>query len=351
MDPSVKQMLEGFSYAIKNYTSSLGPENPKIKEAKKLYNSLIEKAESGADITAISVDPNFSRMGQLVGELASEPALSDEELAKYGEEIQNDAIPAASLPAAGYHMARDQLDGPTQVKMKKYYDRIFEIEEKAENAIFFNAMLVEDGVLLEMSREPLIEEANKALEKAKEAYSPTVNYQQQHAVQTYSNVKTVAELEFEGTKMAEMSNVEHEWDALFLEVIGLLPSCAQAIEAYGPTDENVKKLKNSYRFMAETMGITWEDVFSNDRYLYFWENVLWKRVPFAKKAMYRVTSAKGYADFLKKKYFDPFIKDEEVPEKNPEQKVLFWGKEYDAQNVMKLLAGPPRPKVFPEHGK
>ncbi len=347
MDATAKQMLDGFSYSIKNYKSSLGPDNPKIKEAEEIYDTLMKKAEKGADVTAISTDKNFSRLGQLVGELASEKPLSREELASYGDEISADEIPSASVPAAGYHMAWDQLDGPTKEKMKKYYDRIFEIEAKAENAIFFNTMLMEDGVLINMSREPLIEEAKKTMEKAKESYSPTVNFQQKHAVKTYSSVKTIQELEFEGTKMAEMSNVEHEWDALYLEAIGLLPACAQAIESFGPTDENVKKLKNSYRFMTEFMGITWDDVFKNERYLYFWENIAWKKLPAAKKAMYAVTTPRGYADVLKKKFFDPYIQDEPVAEKNSERKICFWGNEYDVQDGMKLLMNPPRPEIMP----
>ncbi len=347
MDATVKQMLDGFSYSIKNYKSSLGPDNPRIREAEEIYDTLMKKAEKGADVTAISTDKNFSRLGQLVGELASEKPLTREEIAAYGDEIRADEIPPASVPAAGYHMAWDQLDGPTREKMKKYYDRIFDIEKRAENAVFFNTMVMEDGVLLDMSREPLIEEAKKTVEKAKEAYSPTVNYQQKLAVETYGSVTTIQELEFEGTKMAEMSNVEHEWDALFLEVIGLLPACAQAIESFGPTDENVKKLRNSYRFMAEFMGISWDDVFENERYLYFWENVAWEKLPAAKKAIYAVTTPRGYADVLKKKFFNPYIKDEPAPEKNPERTIRFWGNEYDVQDSMRLLMEPPRPDIRP----
>lgn len=245
-------------------------------------------------------------------------------------------------------MAWQQLDEATKQKMKKYYDRIFEIEQQAENAIFFNTMLMEDGVLLEMSREPLIEAAKQALASAKQGYSPTVDYQQKLTAQTYAKVNTIQELEFEGAKLAELSNIEHEWDALFLEVIGLLPACAQAIEAFGPSAENVAKLKNSYRFMSEVMGITWEDVFKNQRYLYFWENILWKKLPAAKKAHYAVTSAKAYAAVLKNKFYDPFIKDEPVPRKNLAARVVFWGEEFEAGKAMELLMNPPRPMIMPE---
>lgn len=347
MDATVKQMLEGFGYGISNYTSSLGPDNAKIREAKRIYDDLVKKAEAGADVRAISMDSGFMRLGQLVGELASETPLSPGELAAYGDGIRADEIPPASVPAAGYRMAWDQLDAATKQKMKNYYDRIFAIEAKAENAVFFNTMLREDGVLLDMSREPLIEEAKKALAAAREAYSPTVNYQQGLAVKTYGAVGTVQELEFEGAKMAEMSNVEHEWDAQYLEVIGLLPACAQAIESFGPTDENVGKLRNSHVFMAEFMGLAWDDVFENERYLYFWENVAWDRLPAAKKARYAVTTPRAYADVLKNQFYEPFVKDLPAPVKSSERRVRFWGREYDAQEGMRLLGNPPRPEVTP----
>jgi len=35
-------------------------------------------------------------------------------------------------------------------------------------------------------------------------------------------ISTVAEMEFDGTKMAELSNVEHVWNAQFIEVLQLL---------------------------------------------------------------------------------------------------------------------------------
>ncbi|MFC1669627.1 hypothetical protein ACFL20_04490 [Spirochaetota bacterium] len=345
MDATVKQMLDSFTFSIKNYTSSLGPDNPKIVEAKGILDKLVEMAEGGADITKISMDPGFATIGGLIGELASETPLSSEELKEYGYEIQDDAVPPASIPAAGYHMAYDAMPPDVKEKNKPYYDRIFEIEKNSENAIFFNTSLLEDGVLLEMSREPLMESAKETIEKSKEAYSPTVEYQQKLTIETYEKVNTVPELEFEGTRLAELSNVEHEWDALFLDVIGLLPACAQAIEAFGPSDDLIQKLKNSYKFMAEFMGIDWDDVFANERYLYFWNNVFFPRIPDEKRTKYNVKTPEGYRDVLKNQFFDPFIKDEPVPVKNKNQNVLFWGKEIDVKDVMSALRNPPRPEV------
>ncbi|MBN1534440.1 MAG: hypothetical protein JXA20_17330 [Spirochaetes bacterium] len=353
MDASVKQILEGFDYSVNNYADSLGPDNAKLREAKKLLEGLWKRAKEGADITAISTDPGFARLGALLGELASEtPAKRPEPAASgavagagAGAAAGGGEIPAASVPAAGYHLAYNALPPAAQEKQKKYYDRIFQLESQAENAVFFNTMLMEDGVLLRMSQEPLIESAKDTLEKSREAYSPTVDFQQKLAAETYARAETVAELEFEGTRMAELSNVEHEWDALFIEVIGLLPACAQAIEAFGPTDDNVGKLKNSYRFMAEFMGIGWEEVFANERYLYFWNNVLWPRIPAAKRAKYAVTTPEGYRDVLKGHFFDPYIKDEPAPKKNPDRKIRFWRKEYPVEEVMRLLENPPRPVI------
>lgn len=348
MDSTLKQMLDGFRFSISNYTSSLGPKNKKLNRAKELLDKLQEKAENGADMVKISMDPLFSETANILGELASEPPLPPEEIEAMvarGEMSEGDEIPPASVPASGYHMAFDSMPPEQREKQKVFYDRIFELEEKAENAIHFNALLMEDTVLLDMSSIPLRESALETLEKAKKAHSPTVNYQQKLAAETYEGVRTIPELEFEGTKMAELSNTEHPWDALYLEVIGLLPACAQAIESFGPNKESIEKLKNSHRFMAEFMGITWDDVFEDPRYLLFWNNVFWPRVPPAKRASRGAFSAEAWRDMLKKKFYDPFVKDIPV-QSNPEKAtVRFWEKEFSSNEVLDLLNDPPRPEI------
>ena len=161
-----------------------------------------------------------------------------------------------------------------------------------------------------------------------------------------AEVKTVTELEFQGTLMAELSNVEHEWDALFIEVIGLLPACAQAIESFGPTDDNVAKLRNSHKFMPEFMGITWDDVFADPRYLLFWNEVLWPKVPAEKREAHKVNSAEGWRDVLKEKYYDPYVKNEPVPSADSAQaRIRLWRMEYPVHEALDLLNDPPRPVI------
>ncbi len=349
MDATVKQILDSFRFSIDNYVSSLGPSNKKLLRSEELLEFLCAKADEGADMTAISMDPCFAEVAAIIGELASEPALPLEEQASIsteGDSASGEAIPPASIAAAGYHMAFDSMGSAAREKQGRYYSRIFELEEEAENAIHFNTLMVEDGVLFEMTREPLIETARETLQQAEEAHSPTVDHQQQLAAETYAKVQTIAELEFQGTLMAELSNVEHEWDALYIEVIGLLPACAQAIEAFGPTDDNVAKLRNSHRFMPEFMGITWDEVFADPRYLLFWNEVLWPIVPTEKRTKYGVNSAEGWRNLLKEKFYDPHVKDEPVPKPDSTQaRISFWRKEYPVHETLDLLNNPPRPDV------
>lgn len=349
MDATVKQIMDGFRFSVDNYTSSLGPENEKLVRARKLVESLYTKAEDGADMAAVSMDPEFGEVAALIGELAAEPALSPDEQSSVSTEENFDsdgAIPPASIAAAGYHMAYDSMGPAVREKQGIYYSRIFELEEQAENAIHFNTLLVEDGVLFEMSREPLIDAAKETLNQAEEIHSPTVDYQQQLAMKAYSDVRTIAELEFQGTLMAELSNAEHEWDALFIEVIGLLPACAQAIEAFGPTDDNVGKLRNSHRFMPEFMGITWDEVFADPRYLLFWNKIFWPKVPAEKRESYGVNSAEGWRDLLKEKFYDPYVKDESVTQPDhAKARISFWRKVHPVHETLDLLNNPPRPAI------
>jgi hypothetical protein len=349
MDSTLEQMLEGFRFTVHNYKSSLGPDNEKLLKAMELMDSLWSKAEQGADMTRISMDPEFGQVAALLGELASEPPLPPEELealARSGEPGSDDDIPPASIPAAGYHMAFDALPPDIREQEKVYYDRIFQLEEKAENAIHFNTLLMEDTVLLDMSRIPLQKLAEETLAQAESVHSPTVNFQQKLAAETFRRVQTIAELEFEATKMAELSNTEHPWDALYLEVMGLLPACAQAIESFGPNEDSIAKLRNSHRFMAEFMGTTWDDVFADSRYMLFWNNVFWPKVPPEKRALHQVTSAEGWRDLLKAKFYDPFVGDEPVPRSDPSKAIIrFWGREFPARQTLDLLSNPPRPDI------
>jgi len=342
VDSTLKQMLDGLGFSIQNYASSLGPRNEKLVRAKQLLDELVASAESGADMAGICMDPRFSEVAALIGELASEPPLPREET---GIEAA-DGIPPASIAAAGYHMAFDSLPPEQREKQKVFYDRIFELEKQAENALHFNTLLMEDTVILDMTRIPLREAAVATLEQAESVFSPTVNFQQRLAASTYERVTTIAELEFEGTKMAELSNTEHTWDSLCIEVIGLLPACAQAIESFGPNDDSIAKLKNSHRFMAGFMGITWDDVFSDPRYLLFWNNVFWPRVPEEKRLLHNVTTPEGWRDTLKTKFYDPFVKDEPPLRHDPEKaRVRFWGQEYPSVKTLDLLNDPPRPEI------
>lgn len=347
MDSTLKQMLDGFSSAVRNYASSLGPSNEKLKRSKELVGDLVAMAENGAAMADICMDPRFAQVASLISELAAEPPLPRELLeAMTGESEAVDGIPPASIAAAGYHIAFDSLPPDQREKQKVFYDRIFALERQAENAIHFNTLLEEDTVILDMTRIPLRDAALATLEQAKDVFSPTVNFQQRLAATTYDLVSTIAELEFEGTKMAELSNTEHPWDSLYLEVIGLLPACAQAIESFGPNDDSIAKLRNSHRFMADFMGTTWDDVFSDPGYLLFWNNVFWPRVPGEKRLLHNVTTPEGWRDTLKTKFYDPFVKEDPVPRHDPEKaRVRFWGKDCPSENTLDLLNDPPRPDI------
>jgi len=133
MDATVKQILDSFRFSVGNYTSSLGPDNEKLKRAKELVESLYAKAEDGADMMAISMDPEFGCVGALIGELAAEPVLAPEEqvsISAEGSAASDGAVPPASVAAAGYHMAFDAMDPSVREKQRKYYSRIFELKRR-----------------------------------------------------------------------------------------------------------------------------------------------------------------------------------------------------------------------------
>ncbi len=143
MDSTLKQMLESFRFSIKNYSSSLGPNNEKLNRAGELIEKLWEKATAGTGMAELTMDPLFAETAGLIGQLAGEPPLPPNEIeamVQSGEMKEEDDIPPASIPAGGYHMAFDSLPSEQKEKQRVYYERIFSIEEEAENAIHFNKL-------------------------------------------------------------------------------------------------------------------------------------------------------------------------------------------------------------------
>jgi hypothetical protein len=92
--------------------------------------------------------------------------------------------------------------------------------------------------------------------------------------------------------------------------------------------------------------MTWDEVFRDPRYLLFWDNIFWPRVPRQKREDYGVHSALGWRDLLKEKFYDPFVKDEPpVTADSSRSRVVFWRRELPSEQVLDQLREPTRPEV------
>ncbi len=59
-----------------------------------------------------------------------------------------------------------------------------------------------------------------------------------------------------------------------------------------------------------------------------------------------MNSAEGWRDLLKEKFYDPFVKDEPVPQPDPAKAhVRFWRKVYPLHETLDLLNDPQRPVI------
>ncbi len=148
-------------------------------------------------------DPTYTELFQLLPELSTDVPPPSERPVDTGTDT--DAIPPIITYTAAYHTAFNLLPPDDREKQSEYYQRIFDMEEAATDSLDFNIMMLEDDVVLDLTRVMVIEAAVKTLERAAELHSPTIDFQQKHAIDTYSKVKTASELVFEATFMAECS--------------------------------------------------------------------------------------------------------------------------------------------------
>lgn len=257
MDATIKQILSSFEVGLNNYKDKLGETNEKLKKALDIFQKLNQLAESAKDMMDFYAKPEAN---SLLGDLSAlMPELAKE---KPLQGIRN--VPAASAVASGYHMAYDQIP-KDQVETRKIYERVFELEKAAENALVFLRMMAEEGLFLKMSRVPIMESQNRALDNAKNLAQPVmVNYHEKTLAQV-SQAKSLAELEYLSNLQAEISIYQNLWDTSFLNISALL--IGNAISSWILTHDEAdrQEVENSYRFIAEFYGVDFDTLFKIPR--------------------------------------------------------------------------------------
>lgn len=365
MDPQIEQILNGYKTALDSYANTLGADHPQLKEARSALKNLEEKASEGAGLMELSTQPEFTGLGQMIAGLAT-AAPAGNAGATSGTEAGAGAVssvpdqppefddsqgpPPASVAAWGYHKAWEGLGAEGQNKMKPYYDRIFALEETSADALDFHIALAEDGVLLRMSVDPMVAESKKVLEQVEEVHSPPVVHHHQELGRIIPGVASEAELEFETNRLAELQNIEVEWDAAFLQIMGQLPTAISALENYGPgkDDINIRRVLRADEMNRQFLGLDYDALHANLRYWQFYQGVIWEKYAPEKKEKFGLSSAnelqQHFFTYLEqcRQQYPP----EDTAVAGKERRNLrFYDEELDVDEFGARYFHPPRPKI------
>ena len=347
MDAAIAQIISGFGPGISVYEGNLGTDHPLILEAKTLLSEMEEIGEGAGDIGGFmaQAQDKMTRLGQLMGELAT---AKPQEKAEPGNGSRaTDPVVAQMVSAyrAGFN-ALDRSD-PFNAGQVACYERIFDLASQAENALHFQRLLVESGVLIEMPRDQQIATSKKTLEmyREKKLSAPVMKTHYRLLDEAMTEVKSGAEIEFAANLLVEYNAAEQQWDGIIQhymtkaidETVGLLMD---------PSEEQQKNVENATRFVAEFFGIGWDEMFAVPRVWDYWQMVFE-----ASKSTWQqdrnCETPEQARDFITAMN-TAVMKDRAPVEVGPaanQTGFLFWGETVSLDHLMDAYDKPPRPKV------
>jgi hypothetical protein len=217
MDPTIRQVIDGYAVGFEAHKGRLGADHPRYLEAAAVYGALRRAGEAAADLGSF-----FEGAGKLLEDVGAA-------LAALGE------VPTPEGAAA------PSLDGLAD-----------------EVAAAFDA-----------ARHRHLAAARDASAACRGLSQPCMEHHYAVLEQTLERVRTETELAFEADLLVECNSVENEWDTLLVhylmkavhETVGLLMD---------PSPAQQQTVENSVRFVGDFFGMDWPAVWNDPRAWDFW---------------------------------------------------------------------------------
>jgi hypothetical protein len=326
MDETVKMILDSYEGGIQNYRKSLGDDNAVVVKAIACLEKLKTLGESCKDMMEFSGKSTtlLPEMSQMFMALSNEKPVH-----KVVQEV-----PSAEKIAAGYHIAYNSMSNKEQSpETCKVYERVFELEKKAENGIQFMRMINEEGLLVKMTSIGVKETSDRLLKGDMQKVSlAQMMLFHENTISDMQKATSTAEIDYYSNIRADISYYENTWDTMYLIIIYV--NLGNAISSYllSPTEENRQWVENSYRFLAKYFAITYDEMMALPRIRDYFDKMIWVTIREKYTAM-GCDSPEKYFE-VEKALLDQCIKDRAPIEFGSDNKKMltFFGKQYHIHN-------------------
>jgi len=269
MDSTVKSMLDGYGFAMQSYKDKLGADNEVFVKAETMFADLTAIAEAASDLNdfyAKGMD-KFQAMSTVLMDLAKEKPIH----------AAKPTVPSSAQVAQPYHIAYSSIGNiDKSPETKKVYERVFEIEQSAENGLQFMRIMAEENLLFKMTLVPAIELEKSGLRESADAISlPQMVAYHDYYLKDLENCKSPAEMEYLGNVRADVSYFDTYWENLL--VYSVYWNLIGAITSYmiSPSEDTRQGVENSYRFLAGYFSLDYDAMIALPRIRDNFDKVAW----------------------------------------------------------------------------
>jgi len=344
MDPTIKQMIDGYAVGFDAHRARLGAEHPKFQEAAAIYEELRRAGETATDIGSFFAAAGglFEQVGGALAALGEVPTPDG----GGGGVGPGNASGQIAMLVSPYRARYQSLDRgrPEGLAAAALCERVFELESQAASVPDLLGRLAKEAIpgrLAALQHRIIARDAGASLAGLSQ---PCMEHHYAALAGTLEQVRTETELEFETNRLVELSSVEGEWDTLLVhylmkaihETVGLLMD-------QSPTQQQT--VENSYRFVCDFFGRDWGTMWSHPRVWSFWtmEFEKTRATWVSERSCHTPEQAR---DFLTKVFEGVMQGRGPVTMGSPDgQNLMMWDRSLHLDSVPEVYRDPPRPAV------
>jgi hypothetical protein len=263
MNQDIKTFLDSYENMVGMYEQKVAPDNQKLREVKNHLGEMARLGESCSTISEfmerVSARDMMNIFTKLLTELAGESLKRER---KSGEA----KMPSARELAVGYHKSYEAIrDIAKKPRTQAVYDRIFALEEESGSAIELLRRMSEEGLVIKMTTEPLIETTAPLVMQAEDLSLPSMAFHHERVIEAAEKAGNSIELEYETQKLVELNRAELMCDTMLCNDLVYLLGNAVSSYLMSPTGENRQYVENCYAFVADFFGIDINGLFDIPR--------------------------------------------------------------------------------------
>lgn len=340
MNDDIKNFLASYKGMIDTYRPKVVPDSAGLKDAEEYLKKMSDLGERCSDISEylgkVSELDMLNKFSVLLSALATESL-------KAQQTSGETKVPSVADAALGYHKAYESIhDKTAQPETCRIYERIFELEKKSSHAGEFVRKMAEEKLFVKMSSVPLAEKFRPLASQADSLSIPVMAYHNECMLRMAEGASSATEIEYESNRLLELNRMELTADELLCN--DLFYTLGGAISGWllSPTEENRRRVENSYRFVAEFFGIDSCELYETPRVVDLIEKII---IPMLNKNEEgKIFTVEGFIG-EQKGAIDACLKGKEPLEigASSMKNVLLWGKDVPLKNILAAYRNPERP--------